>query len=264
MIVFAAIVPHSPLLLPTVGKEHRTKLAATLAAMQEIEQALYLAKPDTVVIVAPHGARYPDAFSINLSQSYTGNFKAFGDFSTTVKVKGDFLLIDHLQRLMRSDEAKVPFTLTSNEELDYGFTVPILLLTSHLQTTYIPISPSLLDGKAHYEFGRQVKRVLHADAKRVAVIASADLSHKLGPDSPGGASKEGPSFDEGIKTGVASHDIAKLMGLSPDIVEGAGQCGYRPIMITMGALDEINVTTKVLCYEAPFGVGYLTARFDIT
>ncbi len=261
MIVYAAIVPHSPLLLPTVGKEHRAKLAATVAALQEVEQGLYLAKPDVVVIIAPHGARYPDAFSINLSQNYTGNFKTFGDFSTTINVKGDFMLIDHLQRLMR--EENVPFTLTSNGDLDYGFLVPIQLLTSHLTTKFIPISPSLLDGKAHYDFGRQLKRILHADPKRVAIIASADLSHKLGPESPGGASAEGPQFDAGIKAALETNDIAKLMAMSPSLVEGAGQCGYRPIMIMLGALDEINVSSKVLSYEAPFGVGYLTAKYDI-
>lgn len=261
MIVYAAIVPHSPLLLPNIGKDHRKKLAATTVALQDIEHSLYLAKPDTVVIIAPHGARYPDAFSINLSQNYTGNFKTFGDFSTTVNVKSDFLLIDHIQRLMR--EEKIPFTLTSNEELDYGFTVPIHVLTAHLSAKFIPISPSLLDGKAHYEFGRQLKHIVHADPKRVAIIASADLSHKLGPDSPGGASTEGPHFDAGIKTGIETNNIAMLMAMNTELIEGAGQCGYRPIMTLLGALDEIKVASKILSYEAPFGVGYLTAKYDI-
>ncbi|MFA4954508.1 MAG: class III extradiol dioxygenase subunit B-like domain-containing protein [Patescibacteria group bacterium] len=262
MIVFSAIVPHSPLIVPSIGKEHREKLSATLAALAEIEQALYLAKPDTICIIAPHGARYPDAFSLNLAQKYTGNFKSFGDFSTTIEAKGDFLMIDHMQRLMR--EENVPFTLTSSEELDYGFAVPILTLTTHLSGwKLIPVSPSMLDGKAHYEFGKQLKRILHAEPARVAVIASADLSHKLSKDSPGGASPEGPKFDEAMVTYAADNKPEALLKLDFDLVENAGQCGFRPIMTMLGALDEINVTPKKLCYEAPFGVGYLTARFDI-
>ncbi len=78
MIIFGAIVPHSPLLIPSIGKEHRQGLAKTIEAIQEIEQALYLAKPDTICIIAPHGSRYPDAFSINLAATYKGNFKTFG------------------------------------------------------------------------------------------------------------------------------------------------------------------------------------------
>ncbi len=261
MIVFSAIVPHSPLLVPTIGKEHREKLAGTIAAMTEIEQALYLLKPDTICIIAPHGTRYPDAYSINLSSKYTGDFKSFGDFSTTITAKSDFLMIDHLQRKLR--EENVPFTLSSNEVLDYGFSVPILLLTSHLQSwKLVPITPSMFDGASHYEFGKQLKRILHAESSRVAVIASADLSHKLTKDAPGGFSPDAAMFDQVIVDAATSHNPEALLKLSPDLVENVGQCGYRPIMSMLGTLDGMNVISKKLCYEAPFGVGYLTVRYD--
>jgi aromatic ring-opening dioxygenase LigB subunit len=262
MIVFGAIVPHSPLLAPSIGKEHRDKLNATLEAIKEIEQAIYLARPDSICIIAPHGVRYPDAFSINLASKYVGNLKAFGDHATTVEAKSDYLLIDRIQRKLRSDN--VPFTLTSNEELDYGFAIPLLLLTSHLQNwKLIPVSPSMLDGKAHFDFGTQLKRVLHAESQRVVVIASADLSHKLTADSPGGMAAEGPQFDQAIRDGVAAKDPSALINLDLNIVENSGQCAFRPITTLLGALSEINVTEKTLCYEAPFGVGYLTARYDV-
>jgi aromatic ring-opening dioxygenase LigB subunit len=262
MIVFAAIVPHSPLLLPTIGKEHRDKMQATLAAYTEIEQALYLAKPDALCIVAPHGVRYPDAFSVNLASKYVGNLKAFGDFATTVEAKSDYLLIDRLQRKLRHEG--VPFTLTSSEDLDYGYAVPLLLLTSHLTNwKLVPVSPSMLDGKEHFNFGRQLKRVLHAEPERVAIIASADLSHKLGPDSPAGASEEGPAFDKAVQDSVAANDPSPLLSLPPAVVEGAAQCAYRPITTILGCLENMNVTAKILSYESPFGVGYLTARYDI-
>lgn len=262
MIVFGAIVPHSPLLIPSIGKEHHEKLAATVAAIKDIEQALYLTRPDSLCIIAPHGVRYPDAFSINLASKYVGNLKAFGDHATTVQAKSDYLLIDRVQRKLRSEN--VPFTLTSNEELDYSFAIPLLMLTSHLQNwKLIPVSPSMLDGAAHYDFGKQLKRVLHAESERVAIIASADLSHKLSPESPGGASKEGPIFDQAIRDGVAAHDPTTLISLDSSVVENAGQCAYRPITTLLGALQEMNTKQTTLCYEAPFGVGYLTAKYDI-
>lgn len=262
MIVFGAIVPHSPLLIPSVGKEHREKLSATLAACKEIEQALYVAKPDSLCIIAPHGARYPDAYSVNLASKYTGNLKSFGDFSTTIEAKSDYLLIDRLQRKLRAEG--VPFTLTSSQELDYSFAIPLLLLTPHLTNwKLIPISPSMLDGKAHYEFGRQLKRVLHAESERVAVIASADLSHKLNEASPAGSSPEGPQFDQAVRDGISSRDPSVLLSLDLKIVEGAAQCAYPPITTLLGTLEGMNVTSKILSYEAPFGVGYLTARYDI-
>ncbi|MBU1349208.1 AmmeMemoRadiSam system protein B [Patescibacteria group bacterium] len=263
MIVFAAIVPHSPLLLPTIGKEHREKLAKTLASVQEIEQALYLAKPDVLCIISPHGVRYPDAFSINLASKYVGSLKAFGDFSTTVEAKSDYLSIDRLQRKLRVEG--VPFTLTSSEDIDYGFAVPLLLLTTHLTAwKLIPVSPSMLGGKEHYDFGRQLKRVLHAEEDRVAVIASADLSHKLGPESPAGPSEQGPAFDRAVQDAIAKNDPKPLLALDASVTEESAQCGYRPIMTLLGSLENMSVTPKLLSYEAPFGVGYLTARYDIS
>ncbi|MCR4278707.1 MAG: AmmeMemoRadiSam system protein B [bacterium] len=262
MIVFGAIVPHSPLLIPSIGKDHREKLEATLKACKEIEEALYLTKPDTICMIAPHGARYPDAFSINLAAKYTASLKSFGDHSTVVNAKSDYLLIDHIQRKLRSE--RVPFTLTSTEELEYGYTVPLLLLTSNLENwKLIPVSPSDHDALAHFEFGRHLKRVLHSDIRRVAIIASADLSHALSKDAPGGDTHEGSAFDEAIRTGLSEGNAELIMKIAPEIIGSSSQCGYRPIVTLLGAIDGMNMKPRVLSYEAPFGVGYLTARFDL-
>jgi aromatic ring-opening dioxygenase LigB subunit len=99
--------------------------------------------------------------------------------------------------------------------------------------------------------------------QRVAVIASADLSHKVNEQSPGGATPEGILFDTTVEEATRTNNVEKLMQLSPTVIEGVGQCGFRPIMTLLGTLQDMNVTPKTLCYEAPFGVGYLTTRYDI-
>jgi MEMO1 family protein len=262
MIVFAAIVPHSPLLAPSIGKEKRDALKDTLRAFGDIEQALYLAKMETLVIISPHATSYPDAFSANMAPKYVGTLKAFGDHQTTVEAKGDFLLLDRLQRGMR--EHGIPFTLTSSEELDYGYTIPLLLLTPHLKDWHlIPLAPSLLGGQAHVDFGKHLNAALHSESTRVAVIASADLSHKLTAQSPGGVSVEGPAFDATLRSKLKTMDTQGLLALDAQAVEAAGQCGYRPIMMLLGTLDGLNVKPTEISYEAPFGVGYLTMRFDL-
>lgn len=262
MIVFAAIVPHSPLLIPTIGKEHREKLALTVQAYAELEQSLYLSKPDALVIISPHAQMYPDAFSGNISDTYTGVLKEFGDHGTTVTAKVDFKLLDHIHRAMRKEN--IPFTLSNAPELDYSFTIPLLFLTAHLPNMHIvPLATSLLDAHSHYEFGRQLKQVLHAEDARIAVIASADLSHHANAMSSQGATPEGQAFDAAIRESVRAMNAPALLAMDANVVEHAGQCGYRPIVTLLGALENINGAMKELCYEAPFGVGYLTARFDI-
>ena len=65
MLVFASIVPHPPLLIPNIGKEEIAKVEKTKQALKQLEQDLYLAKPDIIITISPHGSLFSDAFSIN-------------------------------------------------------------------------------------------------------------------------------------------------------------------------------------------------------
>lgn len=262
MIVFAATVPHSPLLVPSIGKEHREKLAATISAYAELEQALYLAKPDTIALISPHAHMYPDAFCGNIADTFSAGLQEFGDHGTTISAKPDFFLMDRLHRAARNEH--IPFTLTSEPTLDYGFTVPLLYLVNHLlHWKLLPIAPSYLDGASHVEFGRLLKRVFHAEQKRVAIIASVDLSHHASDEAPKGKTKEGIQFDATAREALRLHDPSKLLALPTDVVNAAQQCAINPLLILLGSLDHLNVKTQELIYEAPFGVGSLCVRFDI-
>jgi len=40
----------------------------------------------------------------------------------------------------------------------------------------------------------------------------------------------------------------------------AGECGYRSMLVAIGAAQSIDANCEVISYEAPFGVGYLVAQ----
>lgn len=262
MIVFAAITPHSPLLIPTIGKEQTEKLALTKQAFDELEKALYISKADTVVMFSPHAPMYPDAMSALVANRFHGSLKEFGDHGTTFDMKTDFLTLDRVHRFMRSQ--RFPFALTDAEELDYGFTVPLLLLASQIPSMkLLPISMSGLDAARHAEFGGLLKEVLHSETSRIAVIASADLSHHANANAPQGHTEGGEEFDRLIREAVVKRDAERLLNIPASLLEEAGQCGYKPILTLLGCLREMNVAANELCYEAPFGVGYLTARYTL-
>ncbi len=262
MIVFAAIAPHSPLLAPGVGKEHTEKHVETLRAYRELAESLFMAKPDSLLIISPHAPMYPDAFSGNVAPTFTGVLKDFGDHGTSIPAKADFLLLDHIHRGMRQEG--VPFTMTSAEELDYAITIPLLLLgDAATKPKLAPIGISGMDGRLHYDFGQKLKNVLQAENSRIAVIASADLSHRVNPNSPQGALPEGEAFDRFVREKVVNLDGAGFLAADQNMLEKAQQSGYKPIAVLMGILDGMNVKPKELAYEAPFGVGLMTVRFDL-
>ncbi len=262
MIVFSAFLPHTPLLTETVGKEHRKKLKKTVAAVAKLAEGLVSAKPDTLVVISAHPTRHADAFSINLHEPYRTDLSRFGDMGAERAYQPDLSLIDTTQRALRRQG--IPLTLDTDHTLDHGATVPLLLLASQLpRLRVMPVTYAGLDAKAHVEFGRALKEVLTASKTRIAVIASGDLSHALTETSPEGARPEGKLFDAAVKHAVESMGLSQLLGLDPVLVEAAAECAYRPLLILLGLLEKTAVEPEVLSYEAPFGVGLLTARFHL-
>ena len=47
------------------------------------------------------------------------------------------------------------------------------------------------------------------------------------------------------------------------LIKDAGECGLKPIMITLGILDQIKWEPEVLAYQTDFGIGYLSLNFKI-
>ncbi len=262
MIVFAAFMPHSPLLLPVIGKEHRKRLKLTLEAMKTLAEHLYTAMPETVVILSSHSTMHETAFSINLHDEYVTDLSRFGDLGTKGEFLPDLALMDAIQRSLR--RADQPMTLDSDAALDHGTAVPLLLLTERLpEIRIVPISYSGLDAKAHAAFGRALRDVLEASPRRIAVIASGDLSHALSNKAPAGFHKEGKIFDDSVREAIVDSSLSRLLSLEPESVKTAAECAWRPLLIFLGLLEEKHGRPEILSYEAPFGVGLLVAQIHL-
>jgi AmmeMemoRadiSam system protein A len=95
--------------------------------------------------------------------------------------------------------------------------------------------------------------------RRVAFVASGDLSHRLTRDAPAGYSPLGADLDSSIVEGVRRGDLVGLAQLDPALVEAGGECGLRSIITLGGFFGFAPVPARVLSYECPWGVGYLTA-----
>lgn len=259
-LTFAAITPHPPLLIPGIGKGEEKKIQKTIESMKLLEQELYLSKPNVIAIISPHGSFYSESFSLNAHTNFVSDFKQFGDFSTKKEWKGTPDLAAKIGHM--ANEERKPVRLISENKLDHGSSVPLYFLTEHLPDVKIlPIGYSALDNKAHLKFGYLLKNAFMETGKRVALIASGDLSHGLTTDAPAGFSKVGKEFDEKIIELLESRNTAGIANMKETYVEEAAQCGYRSILILLGALQNMNYTFKNMSYEGPFGVGYLTGDF---
>jgi len=263
MLNFAAFVPHPPIAIPSIGKENIKFIKKTVRGFGALAKKIGKAAPETIIIISPHGQIFGDAFCINLSEDYYGNFKDFGDLSTQLKFKGDVKLA---HRIRESLETKIPLTMISVQILDHGVSVPLYYLSRYLNNfNIIPISYSSLDRDAHIKFGALLKEEILKSNKRVAIIASGDLSHRLTVNAPAGYSPQGIIFDQKIVDIIKKPKTAikSLLDLDEPLLEEVGECGFRSLLVLMGILSETKYKTEVVSYEGPFGVGYLIANFKL-
>jgi len=259
-LVFSAIVPHPPLLIPAIGKENIKKLAKTKAALEQLEEDLYISQPETLMIISPHGPMLSDSFCLNVSQRYEANLKDFGDLTTRLAFEPNLNLMLKIREA--AQDKNLPVALQTDPDLDYGAAVPLYYLTKHLpKIKIVPVSFSLLDGKTHLDFGYLLKEQIMTANDRVAVIASADLAHTLSSDGPGGFRPQAKVFDETVIANLESHNTTGLLNIDAAVAKTAAECGYRSILILLGILQRVNYDLKILSYEGPLGIGYLVANF---
>lgn len=260
MLSFAAICPHPPLLIPDIGGEDAARVQDTSSAMRKLGHDLARRDIDTIVIISPHGPVFMDYMSVNLAERLTGDF---ADFSSDIRmdVPNDTELARYIKDL--ADTNKFPLQ-TVSEPLDHGTMVPLyFLMEERPEAKACHISFSYLDYNRHFTFGEIISEAIEDTDKKVALIASGDLSHRLTPQAPAGYSPRGKEFDEKLIEKLEKNDVMGILDMDSALIEDAGECGLRSIIILLGALSRADgYEFKKLSYESPFGVGYMVGRFD--
>jgi len=259
-LVFAAVTPHPPICLPSIGGDAISKVEATRTALARLEQDLYTEKPDIIVVISPHGGVFKDVFTINGHTNFMADFSEFGDMVT----KRDWAGATNFASMFYNHNSanSVPMQLIAESKLDHGASIPLMFLTDHLPNIKVmPVGYSELASIDHLNFGESLKEMIMESDARVAVIASGDLSHTLTTDAPAGFNSAGAEFDKTIIQLLETRNTVGVTQINPELIKNASECGYRSILILLGVLKNINYTFQNYSYEAPFGVGYLTGNF---
>ena len=266
MVVLGALVPHPPIIVPAVGGNELGKVVKTTESLARLAGMLAEAAPETIIIFTPHGNVFQDCIAVTGIPMLEGDLSRFGD-DKRWSWPND---LDLAAKIVRKAEASGLAAILLDENharsyrmqttLDHGVLVPLSYLTVPLREVKLTVvGMSFLPLEDLYSFGRSVAEAAEETGRRVAVIASGDLSHRLTPQAPAGYDPRGREFDRTLVELLANTDIAGIMNIDPVLAEKAGECGYRTIVMMLGCLDGRAVKSEVLSYEGPFGVGYAVA-----
>ncbi len=263
-LVAAGIVPHPPIIIPEIGKGELEKVQNTVGALRRFARETAEAAPETTLIITPHGPVGREAPVILSAEELQGDFSRFFAPGVRLTAKNDLPLLKAIEGESEGQGIGVTFQGEGGGRLDHGVTVPLYYLQeAGLGSSVVPIAFSLQPNRELFRFGRIISRAAESLGRRIAVVASGDLSHRLTRGAPAGYHPRGKEFDEKLVEYIRQYQVEEILSMDDELVADAGECGLRSIAVLLGALEGKEVEAEVLSYEGPFGVGYMVARFAL-
>jgi hypothetical protein len=238
VITAAAFVPSTPLLVPETASGAAYELDDVRAAVQQALADALATSPQRVVVLGASSRVIgtPTPHGIATHQTGTGSLRGFG---VAVDVALD-----------PASPSTQPLSLTS--------TIGAWLLARagwSGERLAVELDPAAADAALD-----ACGAALAADVP-TALLVVADGSASRTEKAPASLHPDAEAFDSSVAKALISGDPAALAALDPELAR-AVTAGGRPAWRTAAsALQGTAYAAELLADEAPYGVGYLVARW---
>ena len=198
-IIGAVIVPHPPLIIPTVGRGQEGAVHAAIEAYRAAAGQAAAWEPEVLVITSPYLIMYADYFHISPGKGASGDMSAFGAPQTRLETAYDGELRQEIIWQAESVGIQVGTLGERDPSLDHGTFLPLYFLQEEgVNCPILRIGLSGFSPLEHYRLGKCIAQTVETLGRRAVFVASGDLSHKLKKDGPYGCAPEGPVFDKQV------------------------------------------------------------------
>ncbi|HNZ86202.1 MAG TPA: hypothetical protein PLD95_00100 [bacterium] len=267
--VYTIFSPHNPLLISKIGGKHSDKLKKSITAWEHIRQKIYNIDPQKIIIIMPEYSKFNN-ISINQCESYSINFKDFGDLSAGFEVMGDMDFSTKLKYFLRKND--FPVSIFSDSEINYKSFVPFYFLNQYhvfskgpdkdikqesKNTEFIIINCSASDLSYHLKFGKLLFDFIKKSDEKIVVIACGDFAKEI-------KKEDRKSIEELLKLFVDSiknkkyNDFLKYTNQ----FENGNYLGIKPFAVISNHLLEQKLTPNILSIDIEFKEIYLTCEFE--
>lgn len=247
MLIYAAHLPHSPLLLSQIGKSKTILFKKTRRAIAEVAGDLYVRNIETLILITPHGPGLSASHIINLAPRLAADLSPLGDFTVQPNFPSDAALSHRIQEKLQFD---YPIKIITKDKMDTAVSAVMLqLMRDKKDYKIIPLTYGLFPLADLYSFGRDLREVLENSPKRVALISLGNLAHN----------REG--WDKNLIKNFNANHTPLILESNLAEVDALSVAGFRPLVMVLGALAEINYKVDILSYQQRFGVGMVVVRF---
>lgn len=259
----AGLFPHPPVMIPEIGGSELSRMALTIKTEEEAMHKMVSSGIETVIIISPHNLCFHDGPALFLADSISGNLSDFGYPQLAMTLSIDRMLAEAvlqeaaplipLHRVDEEEARRYNRTLT----IDWGTFVPMYYLQkAGFKGKAVMFSPCFSNYEINEILGTIVERTAARLGRKIGVIASGDLSHRLTPESPNGYTEKGILFDKAVMDALRRRDKTPLTSMTPEFIDEIAMCGLPSVYFLFGILGQRKADMPCFSHEGPFGVGY--------
>ena len=254
------IMPHPPIALPEIAGNRFNEVELTANNMLSLSKDIVNINPDTIIIITPHSVLHPTAFTTFIDKTLSANFNSFGAPHINFQVNNNSDLINLILQERKEMGKDDLVGIKPGTNLDHGSGVPLYyLLKAGYTGKIVVINYTHCDIETHLTLGQSLLKATDNYNKKVVLLSSGDLSHKISKSAPAGYHEDGEKFDKLIIDSIEKGNYDTIIKINPGFRFNAGECAFNSLMIAFGALNCQPKNNKIYSYQAPFGVGYLVA-----
>jgi len=275
-IVFACIAPHGSMIIPLLGEKDAKKALTTRSAMEELGRRVAATKPETLVIVTPHGHRIDNCFSLLNNRRVQGTLglepgSNGNSFTLTFEVDRELnAAIIEEARVLDVPVSRVYFAVDEDTAfympLDWGALVPLwfmgMSITPRPKVVIACPDRNKLPWGLSAPFGLSIRKATEKLNRRTVFIASADLGHAHDAQGPYGYNTASQEFDTALIDAVKAQDLARLLEFDLDWLKRAATDSYGQVLNLYGATDGLNYKGELLSYEVPTYFGMMCVAYE--
>lgn len=202
-IIGSYLMPHPPIIIPDIGKGEESKIKETTESCNKIAKEISDNKPETIILITPHGTMFSDAVAISHEASISGDLRQFRAINIKMNISIDTDFNEKLNLNCQSEniscglvDSKLLSKYNHEFTLDHGAMVPLYFVNKFYNDyKLVHITYSMIGSINLYKFGMAIRKTAEELNCKCVIIASGDLSHKLKEDGPYSYSPYGPEFD---------------------------------------------------------------------
>lgn len=270
-LIFGGIAPHGSSIIEELAGDELDMFSPIRAGMVKLGEKIKKCKPDTIVILTPHGLKLRGYNSVYIS-SYCGGSLTENGGTINAQFKCDLPLAEQI--LEKANSESIPCVganygtssgESSNLPADWGVLIPMWYMGARdeIKPEIVVIGPSRdIPLKQLVSLGKAIALSAEESGKKIALIASADQAHAHDPNGIYGFDRAAEEYDREVVSMIKENCLQKLLNMDSEFIERAKPDSLWQMLILYGALTVVPMKSELISYQVPTYFGMLTASFE--